>query len=718
MSKTIFVSNRLPITVSLNQQGAVFHESIGGLATGLKREHDDNGLWFGWVGLSKERMKGHQQHITKTLFDTYHCVPVILSDQDIKLYYEGFSNQTIWPLFHYFPALTTFDDKMWLRYKRVNQKFYDTLKPYIETQSMIWIHDYQLMLLPALIRHDFPDVKIGFFLHIPFPSSEIFKLLIWKHSLLKGMLGADLIGFHTYDYVRHFLSSVRRILNISHQLYRLNYNERIVEVDAFPMGIHYDYFAKSRKLVNKKQPYRIILSVDRLDYTKGILERIRGYQTFLMKYPKYRKHVKLHLIVAPSRQRLPSYDQLSQNIEKLVSQINGAFGSFDWMPIWYLYQAFDQDELIQRYQEADVLMVTPLRDGMNLIAKEYIASHIDRRGVLILSETAGAASELSEAIIVNPNDDQQIAESIKYALDMPKSEQETRNDIMHQRLKRYNVTFWAQEFLSRLSKTHDENQLTKQIKPLDQKTFLDQYHRAKKRLILLDYDGTLVEFQDHPMQANPTKAIKQILKSLSSNPHNEIAIISGRDHDTLDKWLGRLNITLIGDHGLWYKMNQQPWRQTIMVQSAWKQSIRHVLEHFVDRIPGSFIEEKTNSLALHYRKAEPEMVAVKLREIKDALFSIKGTNPITILPGNMVLEIKDQRVNKGMITRHFDIKSYDFICVAGDDITDEDMFIALPNAYQIKIGFGETIASNRVESPKDLRHLLTQMIDIDKGEQS
>lgn len=716
MPKTIFVSNRLPVTVRYQNRKFSYEESIGGLATGLKREHEKEGLWIGWSGLSKERMKGHQKTITEKLYKDYRCVPVSLSDRDVKLYYEGFSNQTIWPLFHYFPALTIFDSKMWARYQRVNQTFYDTLKPYIQEDSLIWIHDYQLMLLPELIRQDFPNVKIGFFLHIPFPSSEIFRLLVWKHSILKGILGADLIGFHTYDYVRHFLSSVRRILNIEHNYYKLQYNNRTIEVDAYPMGINYEYFAKQRDLVKTKQSYRIILSVDRLDYTKGILERIHGYQTFLTKYPKYHKQVKLHLIVAPSRQSLPTYDRLSRDIEHLVSQINGKFGSFDWMPIWYLYQSFDQDDLIKRYKESDVLLVTPLRDGMNLIAKEYIASRTDRQGMLILSETAGAASELSESIIVNPNDDNQIAESIKYALEMPKQEQMARNDIMHKRLERYNVSFWAKSFIDRLSNVQDLKLKQKEIKLLDDKKILDAYQRSQKRLIFLDYDGTLVEFMDNPMQAYPNRALIKLLTALSKNDKNDVVIISGRDHDTLESWLGKLNVRLVGDHGLWYKYKKQGWQQTILVESAWKPSIRHILERFVDRMPGSFIEEKTNSLALHYRKSEPEMVAVKMPEIKDALFSIKGTNPIAIQSGNMVIEVKDQRVNKGIATRLFDVDDYDFVFVAGDDTTDEDMFTALPNAHQVKVGFGQTIAPSRVETPSDLRDVLKKMIKMDKGD--
>ena len=717
LSKTIFVSNRLPVTVSVKRHQIDYHESIGGLATGLKSFHrGSDGLWVGWPGVAKDRLRREEEKkIEKTLNDKYQCHPVYLTDKEISLYYEGFSNKTIWPLFHYFADKAEYNEKTWEAYQKVNQKFYKSLKPHIEEDSIIWVHDYQLMLLPEMIKHDFPSAKIGFFLHIPFPSSEIFRLLVWKKEILTGLLGSDLIGFHTYDYVRHFLSSVRRILNINQSFYKIQYNDRTIEVDAFPMGIDYDYFAhKKIEKVNIPKDYKVILSVDRLDYTKGILERIKAYRAFLKKYPKYRGKVKLHLIVAPSRQSLPTYDELKRNIEKLVSEINGEFGSFDWMPIWYLYQSFSQDDLIKYYKEASILLVTPLRDGMNLIAKEYIAARSDHQGMLIISETAGAASELSEAIIINPNDEMQIAEGIKTALEMTKSERIERNEIMNERIKRYNVEFWANEFMNRLNKV-EIKEIVKLPKDeiIDKKKIYSQFEKANSRILFLDYDGTLVDFQSTPMQAYPSRKLKNILQKLSQLPNTEIVIISGRDHQTLDRWLGNLNVNLVGDHGLWYKTKDSEWRKTISIDSDWKDRMRHVLEIYVDRMPGSFIEEKTHSVALHYRKCEPEMVSNKMSEIKDALFSIKGNYPIEIQEGHMVLEIKDQRVNKGNATYLFtNHKDYDFMFAAGDDVTDEDMFKVLKEAVTIKIGYGYTLANHRLQTVKEFRELLEDIIKL------
>lgn len=713
----IFVSNRLPVTVKINKKEVTYEKSIGGLATGLKSFHEQaDALWVGWPGFASDRMKRSQlDQIESSLLDDYHCFPVYLSEKDVTLYYEGFSNRTIWPLFHYFSNLTEYDNTNWQRYKKVNLEFYHKLEPFIEEDSVIWIHDYQLMLLPELIKNNHPTVKIGFFLHIPFPSSEIFRLLVWKEEILKGILGADLIGFHTYDYVRHFLSSVRRILNVNHNFYKLLYNHRHIEIDAFPMGIDYQYFSTHQVdnpiIINPQE--KMILSVDRLDYTKGIIERIKAFKAFLDKYPKYIGKVRLNLIVAPSRQSLPFYDQLRSEIEILVSQINGSYNNRDWMPIWYYFKSFSQDELIAYYKAADILLVTPLRDGMNLIAKEYVAARTDYLATLILSETAGAASELSEAIIINPNDEIQIANAIKNALEMSKKEKMQRNKIMHERIQRYNVNFWAKEFIQRLDKIQFETQIKLPVEALVNKDeLIKQFDASQKRIFFLDYDGTLSEFKKTPMQAAPNRSLKALLSKLIANPKHEIVIISGRDHETLDMWFGHMDVNLVGDHGLWYRKIGHQWKKTINIQSEWKRSIRHVLEMYVDRMPGSFIEEKSHSIALHYRQAEPEMVSLKMSEIKDALFSIKGSTPIEIQQGNMVLEVKDQRVNKGNATRLFiNDEDYDFMLVAGDDTTDEDMFKALPEAFSIKIGFGETAAKHRVQSDKDFRKILKELTE-------
>ena len=712
MAQFIIVSNRLPVTVKKDADTFTYSKSIGGLATGLKNYHAQNdAVWVGWPGVPKEELTTQNEtEITRTLKAEYQAQPVFLTADDIALYYEGFSNKTIWPLFHYFAEKTEHTTAMWESYQAVNQSFLEALEPLIEDDSTIWVHDYQLMLLPGLIREKYPHVKIGFFLHIPFPSFEIFRLLIWQKEILLGLLGSDLIGFHTYDYVRHFLSSIRRILGVDHHLYHIKHEDRIIETDAFPMGIHYDFFAHNDIAPYEKTIDHLILSVDRLDYTKGILERLDSFKAFLERYPDYHENVSFYLIVAPSRTGLETYEALKESIEKRVSEINGQFGSFDWMPVWFLYQSFTQEELISFYKAADLMLVTPLRDGMNLVAKEYLASQAEHYGMLILSETAGAASELSEALIVNPNDHAGVAADIKLAFEMEKDERISRHKIMQKRLKRYNVTFWADTFMARLNAIEPAVKVLKQEEVLDVDGLIQTFKKATQKILFLDYDGTLVGFKKHPDQAYPSVRLKKRLATLAELPNTEVVVISGRDHQTLDNWLGILPVHLVADHGLFIKKQGAAWKKMITASESWLSALRSVLETYADQMPGAFIEDKTHSLAFHYRNAEPDMLSVKIPDLKETLRTMIGAEPIEIQEGHRVIEIKDQRINKGQATYQFTNEiTYDFVLTIGDDTTDEDMFKAQADGVTIKVGFGDTAATKRVRSTKDVSALLERL---------
>ncbi|WP_438433830.1 bifunctional alpha,alpha-trehalose-phosphate synthase (UDP-forming)/trehalose-phosphatase [Gorillibacterium sp. sgz500922] len=732
MSKLIFVSNRLPVTVKKAGSELEYQKSIGGLATGLKSYHEQGGsVWAGWPGISSEELgEGEAGTVEQELRDTYNCLPIFLTKADIDQYYHGFSNETIWPLFHYFTNHTEYSSETWEAYKRVNHAFFDALEPVIEPGDTIWIHDYQLMLLPKIIRDRFPEAKIGFFLHIPFPSFEIFRLLIWREEILQGLLGANLIGFHTYDYVRHFMSSVSRILGIEHNLYRVNCETHTVRVDAFPMGIDYDFFAKSPSadglsaeladFIANTGHLQNILSIDRLDYTKGIPDRIKAFRRFLAAYPEYREKVRLNLIVAPSRVEVETYDRLKKQIEVLVSQVNGEFGTVNWMPIWFFFRSFSQEDLIAFYRHSDVLLVTPLRDGMNLVAKEYLASRSDCKGMLVLSETAGAASELGEAVIVNANDHGAIAAGLKTALDMPDHEKIERNRQIHRRLSRYNVKFWAEEFIQTLQNAESEPTPSKPLaNASDFPAIQTAYRQAGKRLLLLDYDGTLVGLKSVPGLAKPDAELKKLLTALRDDPRNTVVIVTGRDRPVIEQWLGELDLPIVASHGLWLRKPGGDWQSAIKVDKEWMEPVRHILEMYTDRMPGSLIEEKEYSLAWHYRQCEPDMVAMKKDELREALLSLTRSMSIGVLEGNKVLEVKDSRVNKGsgvqLMTRD---EEYDFILGAGDDLTDEDLFAALPEgAYSIKVGKGSTGARYQLKSYKELRQLLKKLAEAGTAEQ-
>jgi trehalose 6-phosphate synthase/phosphatase len=724
MSKTIFISNRLPVTIKKQDQHFEYEKSIGGLATGLKTYHEKAGsTWVGWPGITNEKMTPRERKkLTAELDAQYQCAPVFLSAQEIDLFYDGFCNKTIWPLFHYFNNKAEYDIDMWEAYKSINKKFFDAVAPIIASGDTVWVHDYQLMLVPKMIKEKYPDAKVGFFLHIPFPSYEIFRLLVWREEILRGLLGADLIGFHTYDYVRHFLSSVRRLLGFEHSLNRVTYEDRYVQVDAFPMGIDYNRFTNEynthefqqevQRIVNSTQGEKVILSVDRLDYTKGIPERLKAFDLFLRRYPKYKGKVRFHLIVAPSRVAVDTYGDLRSEI----SEINGNHGTVDWMPIWYYFQTFSQESLIALYKYSDVLLVTPLRDGMNLVAKEYIAARTDLQGMVVISETAGAASEIGEVVVVNANDLSAIANGIKTALDMPRDEKIAINRILHKRLRRYNVNFWAEEFMSELDKIVGDAAQRETISIENNNTaIVDAYRTAKKRIIFLDYDGTLVGFKSIPQQARPDSELKRLLFKLIDDPRNTVMIVSGRDRYTLEEWLGDLRLNMLAAHGLWYREQDGQWTMTASLDNSWKETVSNIMHVYTDRMPGALIEEKDYSLAFHYRQCEPDMVAVKLGEVRAALGSMTQSMSLGIQEGNKVLEIKDNRVDKGQSASAFlHRQKYDFILGVGDDHTDEDLFMSLPNdAVTIKIGLGQTHARYRLKSWKSMRALLKTLTDME-----
>jgi trehalose 6-phosphate synthase/phosphatase len=724
MSKTIFVSNRLPITVKKVDNDFVYEKSIGGLATGLSSYHDQTeSVWVGWPGITNNGLSPNElEDLTKTLFEKYKCLPVYMSESDVEQFYHGFCNKTIWPLFHYFTNKTEYDEKLWLSYQKVNKLFFDEIAPIIEEGDTIWVHDYQLMLLPEMIKSKYKNTKIGFFLHIPFPSYEIYRLMVWREQILFGLLGADLIGFHTYDYVRHFLSSVRRLLGYEHTLNQVTYEDRYVQVDAFPMGIDYDRFAMDyntkqfrsevEKITSSTQGEKIILSIDRLDYTKGIPERIMAFEEFLRNYPNYKGKVRFHLIVAPSRVEVDSYDDLRSEIAEMVSEINGKYGTVDWMPIWYYFQSFSQESLIALYKHADVLLVTPLRDGMNLVSKEYIAARTDNEGMVVISETAGAASEIGEVVVVNANDIHAIAQGIETALDMPIEDKKAINKVLHKRLKRYNVNFWAGEFLKAIDRSVEKSAhtITQSIEH-DNSEVIDAYRKSDKRMIFLDYDGTLVGFKSIPQQAKPDIELKQLLYNLIENPKNNVVIVSGRDRYTLEEWLGDLRIHMFAAHGLWRREQDGEWSMTATLDNSWKETVIDIMQMYVDRMPGALIEEKDYSLAFHYRQCEPDMVSVKLGEVRAVLSSVIQSLSLSIQEGNKVLEIKDSRIDKGQSASDFiHGQNYDFILGVGDDHTDEDLFTALPHdAFTIKIGMDNTNARYRLKSWKSMRRLLEEL---------
>lgn len=727
MSKTIIVSNRLPIKIERGAHGLEYHPSAGGLATGLGSIYKEgNNLWLGWPGLFMEN-ESEEKEITAGL-KKENMRPVFLSQRDIEEFYEGFSNSTLWPLFHYFTRYAVYEDYQWEAYKRVNQMFCDEILKYAEPDDVLWIHDYQLLLLPEMLREALPNASIGFFNHIPFPSYEIFRLLPWRESILRGMVGADLIGFHTYDDMRHFMSSASRLLGIENQMGILKMPERQVAVDAFPMGIDYEKYEKaaiSRETQKEIKGFlgslgdqQLVLSIDRLDYSKGIPQRIKAFDKFLEEYPEFQGKVSLILLVVPSRDNVEEYKRLKEELDLLVGRTNGKYSMLDWNPIYYFYRSLPFHKLSALYAMSDVAFITPLRDGMNLVCKEYIASRLDKTGVLILSEMAGSAKELSDAILVNPNDLGELVGSLHKALTMSEDEQVSRNTEMQTKLKRYNIHRWVEVYMDRLSHIK-EYQNAFQATRLTEKsanTLVDDYAKADKRLLLLDYDGTLSSFKNNPQEAGPDDELREIISGLTADPQNRVVMISGRDKETLGGWLGDFNVEFVCEHGVWLRERETgPEFQLIeQLDMDWKEQVRNILELQVDRTPGSFIEEKHYSLVWHYRDAEQGLGDIRARELVSNLQFLTSNVALQVLEGNKVIEVKNAGVNKGRAAmRWLGKESWDFIFAAGDDWTDEDTFHVLPDtAYDLKVGFGSSEARFNIADVRAVRDLLKRLVAV------
>jgi trehalose 6-phosphate synthase/phosphatase len=730
--RLVVVSNRLPFTVSFQEGALQYKPSAGGLTTGLWSYLDGKAqagverpehLWMGWPGASVP--PEHEAAVRAYGEQQFKSSPVFLPEESMDRFYLGFCNKTIWPLFHYFPTLTHYEEDYWQEYQNVNRIFGEAVIKALQPDDVLWIHDYHLMLLPKLVREKFPEMAIGFFLHIPFPSWEIFRMLprAWREEIIEGLLGSSLVGFHTHDYVRYFLTSVLRTAGYEHHLGSLTLRDRVVKVDTFPMGVEFEHFAQAassketelrvEELRQKCIGQKVIFSVDRLDYTKGLINRLRGYEIFLKNNPQWHGKVVFIISVAPSRIGVDSYQAMKLELEQTVGRITGDFGDVHWTPLVYQFRNLTFDEIVPLYRLCDVALITPLRDGMNLVAKEFIASRPDQTGVLILSEMAGAAKEMGEALIINPFHREDFAKALEQALTMPVEEQVRRNKLLQERLRRYNVVRWADDFVQSLLATQ-KTEAAQRARVLAGKALnalIQQYRSSNRRALLLDYDGTLVPFAAVPRLAQPDAELLELLTTLGSDPANEVAIISGRPRHTLENWFGKLPVSLIAEHGVWLRNKNTDWRMLKTMTNDWKEGIRPILQLFVDRLPGALLEEKEYSLAWHYRRADPEQASLRAKELLDDLAGFTRNIDVQVFEGNKVIEMRNSGVNKGTATMEWlSGQTLEFILGIGDDWTDEDLFRALPaTAFSVRVGVANTAARYYLGNHTAVRRVLREL---------
>ncbi|MGH7772782.1 MAG: alpha,alpha-trehalose-phosphate synthase (UDP-forming) [Candidatus Binatia bacterium] len=460
------IANRAPYQIKKKSGQLACDKNVGGLVSVLDEILcQAGGSWIAWG----EEGEAYEQ-IGIPLENPRYCLDLVpLTDLEVNHYYHGFSNSVLWPLSHYFLDRCRFSAEYWHGYQEVNKKFATAFREHPQDQSQVWIHDFHLALLPGLLRKEHPDLSIGFFWHIPFPASPVFRVLPWRRQVLCGLLGSDLIGFQLPLHAENFLQTVADVLNVplDRQNASIQYDGRVVRVGVFPVGIDFrkwNDLASSPPIAEKARQLRsevgaeyIILGVDRLDYTKGILERLYAHERLLEKYPEFHSRVCMIQIAVPSRTRVEEYRTLRREIDETIGRITGRFSKRNWIPLRYLYRAFAIEDLVAYYLAADLALITPLRDGMNLVAKEYVASRIQEDGSLILSEFAGAAATLSDAILVNPYDIEGLADAIRFALSMSKDEKHSRMQRLRYAVKDKDVYWWCASFLKSLGGEKEEN---------------------------------------------------------------------------------------------------------------------------------------------------------------------------------------------------------------------------------------------------------------------
>lgn len=721
MARTILVSNRLPITVKADHDVLTVLRSPGGLAAGLKGPHQNSGgLWVGWPG-DVSRLGREQVAALERQLRDLRLVPIYLTPSEVGHYYEGFSNGVLWPLFHYLLDRMKLDSRGadWESYKSINRRFAELIAAHHQPGDLIWVHDYQLCLVPALLRQLIPTAKIGFFLHIPFPASEVFRILPCRAAILEGILGADLIGFHTFSYLRNFSTSLLRLLGIDADIDRVPVGGRDVRLGVFPIGVDAPAFealanspevqAEAATIQRSADGRKLILGIDRLDYTKGMPRRLLAMERFLEREPTWRGRIRYVQVAVPSREKIAAYEQLRQQVHDIVSRINGLYGTATDVPIHYLYRGFNERQVAAFYRSADVMLVNPLRDGMNLVAKEFVACRSDEDGVLILSEFAGAAVQLDQALRINPYDIEATAEAIKKALTMPREERRSRMKALRARVAHDDIHHWARSFLDALDESQVAAHAPRRLSPEIRQSLLERIRPFETLVLLLDYDGTLVPFAATPERAVPDDELRALLLALSQRPKTEVHIISGRDRDTLDKWFSGLPIGLHAEHGLWSRPKPgDEWRALVEIPPHWKERVLPIIEHFTRRTPGSLIEHKSASIAWHYRTADPEFGALQAKELRLHLAEVLSNFPVHVLPGEKVVEVKVQGVHKGQIVhRFFSDKSEAILVAIGDDRTDEDLFAMLPrDGIALHVGPNPSRAPYRLDDYRDVRAFL------------
>ncbi len=733
--RSIIVSNRMPVTFRSQEgrAGVEMVKSSGGLVTALAPVHShSDSLWVGYLG----QQTGIDSEVAQSLHEN-RFVAVDVPEELYSKYYNGLANGAIWPLFHYFPSFAEFSREAWAAYRKVNQLFCDKVCEIVEEGDVVWVQDYQLMLLPQMLRERQPNLRVGYFHHIPFPASEVLRILPWCSEVLSGLLGADLVGFHTLEYARHFVSSVSRLLGLDSRGEDVMCSDRVVKVGAFPLGVDTgairaaesdpQHVSKLKELKESFKDKKLILGVDRLDYTKGIKERLVAFQHFLAKHPEFCQNTVFIQLCVPSRVDVLPYGDLRDEVEWLVGRINGEYGSPTHTPVQYLFQSISFPELTALYRHADVCLVTPLRDGLNLVCKEYVASKRDSDGVLVLSEFAGAAEEMGEALVVNPFNVNSVVSALERSLRMTSFEKSDRMHGLKRRVEEFNNQQWVESFFEMMDEAHDKNAQSnaRELKSFELEKVKQRLQQADRVLVCYDYDTSVMGRREGKWSyLSPGEHTLPMLTQIASLPQVEVALVSRLSRARLDPQFPEPGFTLLAENGaLFRRANSQEWESGLrdvdltMVQAE----VDRILQRCVRRVPRSTLDVQETSMIWEFERANSVFAHNLALQTSSALNEMLSNTSFQCVMGRHHLEVRPVQATKLRGVMEFcrmqEFGPHDVLMTIADGKREDDLFRAFPE-QNIPINLGSLRSDSQlmVRGNMHLHNILKELFALEKQE--
>ncbi|KAL8140317.1 hypothetical protein V2J09_006338 [Rumex salicifolius] len=729
--RIIIVANQLPLVAKRrpDNKGWAFSWDEDSLLLQLKDglPEDMEVLYVG--SLKADVQADEQDDVSQALLDRFKCVPAFLPQDIHTKYYHGFCKHHLWPLFHYMLPFSSshcgcFDRSLWEAYVAANKIFSQRVIEVINPEDdYVWIHDYHLMVLPSFLRRRFIKLRMGFFLHSPFPSSEIYRTLPVREEILKALLNVDLIGFHTFDYARHFLSCCSRMMGLEYKSKRgyigLEYYGRNVSIKIMPVGVHMGQIQTVLQLADKERRVKeleqqfegktVLLGIDDMDIFKGINLKLLAMEQLLKQHPKWQGRAVMVQIINPARGRGQDLDEIEAEIQASCKRINDTYGAPGYKPIMFIDKQMPLSERVVYYSVAECVVVTAVRDGMNLTPYEYIvcrqgflnsvSEYSDaKKSMLVLSEFIGCSPSLSGAIRVNPWNVESTAEALNEAISMANPEKQLRHEKHYRYVSTHDVAFWAKSFSQDLERTCRDHfrrrcwgiglgfgfrvvALDPNFRKLSVDAIVSAFSRSKSRAILLDYDGTIMP--QNSINKKPSQAVLSIVDTLCSDSNNTVFIVSGRGRESLGKWFSPCKkIGIAAEHGYFVRWPaEDEWETCGQTDDfGWIQIAEPVMQLYTESTDGSYIERKESALVWHHRDADPGFASCQAKELLDHLESVLLNEAVTVKSGQYIVEVKPQGVSKGLVaqkifTRMAQVgKQADFVLCIGDDRSDEDMF--------------------------------------------